>query len=69
MKRALIGIGILFGAFVAASIITATPLVGEVVTLHTGFYDAADIIFDDVVEAIEPLLDDGRRLWIRGIRW
>ncbi len=35
MKNALIGIGVLFAALVAVSIITATPLVGEVVKLHT----------------------------------
>ena len=35
MKSALIVVGIFFSAFIAASIITATPLVGEVVTLHT----------------------------------
>ncbi len=35
MKRALIVIGILLAAFVALGIVSATPLVGEVVTLHT----------------------------------
>lgn len=37
----------------------------NVVTIHNGFYDAMDIIFADVVKAIEPLLE-GRRLWITG---
>lgn len=39
MKRVLIRVGILMGSllatFVAVAIITATPLVGEVVTIHT----------------------------------
>jgi hypothetical protein len=35
MKRALVIVGIPLGIFVALSIITATPLVGEVVTLQT----------------------------------
>jgi hypothetical protein len=35
MKRVLIVVGLLFGVFIALSIITATPLVGEVVTLHS----------------------------------
>ena len=35
MKRALVILGVLLGGFVSLAIITATPLVGEVVTLHT----------------------------------
>ena len=35
MKRMIIGVGILLAAFVSVLIITATPLVGEVVTVHT----------------------------------
>jgi hypothetical protein len=35
MKSALIAIGVMFGVFLALALITATPLVGEVVTLHT----------------------------------
>ena len=35
MKRVIIGVGILLGAFVSVLIIAATPLVGEVVTVHT----------------------------------
>ena len=35
MKRVFSAVGVLLGVFVALSIITATPLVGEVVTLHT----------------------------------
>ena len=35
MKIGLIAIGAVFGLFLAVAIITATPLVGEVVTLHT----------------------------------
>ncbi len=35
MKRVLIIVGLFVVAFLALSIITATPLVGEVVTLHT----------------------------------
>jgi len=35
MKRVIIGVGILLGSFVSVLIITATPLVGEVVTIHT----------------------------------
>lgn len=35
MKTILILLGVLFAGFVALAIITATPLVGEVVTLHT----------------------------------
>jgi pimeloyl-ACP methyl ester carboxylesterase len=38
----------------------------DVVTLHNGYYDAAEVIFDEVVAAIEPLLEEGRRLWITG---
>ena len=38
----------------------------DVVTLHNGFYDAADIVYRDLVSAIAPLLLDGRRLWITG---
>ncbi len=40
MKRALIAIGVVIGGFALLSIITATPLVGEVVTLHTRGADA-----------------------------
>lgn len=35
MKKVLTIVGSLFAVFIALSIITATPLVGEVVTLHT----------------------------------
>jgi hypothetical protein len=35
MKAALIALGVILGAFLLVAIITATPLVGEVVTLHT----------------------------------
>ena len=35
MKRVLSIVGLLFAVFIALSIVTATPLVGEVVTLHT----------------------------------
>jgi hypothetical protein len=35
MKKVLIVVGLPFAIFIALSIITATPLVGEVVTLHT----------------------------------
>ena len=41
MKSVLTIIGILVAAFIATSIITATPLVGEVVTLHTLAADGA----------------------------
>ncbi|MCG8314993.1 MAG: lipase family protein, partial [Pseudomonadales bacterium] len=37
----------------------------NVVTIHNGFYEAMDIIFDQVLDAIEPLLED-RELWITG---
>ena len=37
----------------------------DIVSLHNGFYDATDIIFDDVLEAILPLLAT-RKLWITG---
>ena len=37
----------------------------DIVTLHNGFYDAMDIIFEDVREAIESVLGD-RKLWITG---
>lgn len=39
------------------------------VTIHHGFYEAMDIIFNDVVNRIEPLLNDqtkDRKLWITG---
>jgi hypothetical protein len=35
MKRALVVVGLLLGGFLALAIITATPLVGEVVTLES----------------------------------
>lgn len=35
MKGALIAIGVVFSCFLVTAAITATPLVGEVVTLHT----------------------------------
>lgn len=35
MRRVLIAVGVVVGAFLALALITATPLVGEVVTLHS----------------------------------
>ncbi len=35
MKQVLMVVGLMVGALLAVSIVTATPLVGEVVTLHT----------------------------------
>ena len=38
----------------------------DVVTIHNGFYEAMDIIFAQVLDAVEPLVEEGRKLWITG---
>ncbi len=50
---------------VCAPVVGCVTLVTDVVTLHHGFYDAMDLVFLEVLEAIEPLLEN-RRLWITG---
>lgn len=38
----------------------------DIVTIHHGMYDAMDLIYDEVLETIVPLLADGRELWLTG---